>query len=395
MKVSQRAQAVPPSATMAVTTRAKEMKAQGIDVVSFAAGEPDFDTPDFIKEAAIEAMKAGKTGYTATPGIPELRTAIADKLKTENNLDYTPEQIVVNIGAKHSVYESMQAVLDPGDEVLLPTPYWVTYPETIKLAGATAVILETSSETDYKITPEQLGAAITDKTALLMLNSPNNPGGFAYSPEELAALAKVLEGTNVMVISDEIYERLMYGGNKFVSFASLSEDAYNRTLTINGLSKAYAMTGWRVGYTAGPIEAIKAMTRLQSHMTQNPVTFVQYGALAGLKDTTGVVEKMRVEFEKRGNVMADRLNGIEGFKCHQPEGAFYCFPDVAAHYGRVIGGAEINNSMDFAQALLEQAQVAVVPGDPFGCPKNVRLSFACSMEQIEKGIDRIQAWLKA
>lgn len=395
MKVSQRAQAVPPSATMAVTSRAKEMKAQGIDVVSFAAGEPDFDTPDFIKDAAIEAMKAGKTGYTATPGIPELRKAIADKLKAENNLDYTPDQIIVNIGAKHSVYESMQAVLDPGDEVLLPTPYWVTYPETIKLTGATAVVLETTAENGYKITPEQLGAAITDKTALLMLNSPNNPGGFAYSPDELAALAKVLEGTNVMVISDEIYERLMYAGNKFVSFASLSEDAYNRTLTINGLSKAYAMTGWRVGYTAGPLDAIKAMTRLQSHMTQNPVTFVQYGALAGLKDTTGAVEKMRVEFEKRGNVMADRLNAIEGFKCHQPEGAFYCFPDVSAHYGRVIGGTEINNSLDFAKALLEQAQVAVVPGDPFGCPKNVRLSFACAMEQIEKGIDRIQEWLKA
>ncbi|MHC4552749.1 MAG: pyridoxal phosphate-dependent aminotransferase [Planctomycetota bacterium] len=395
MKISQRAQAVPPSATMAVTTRAKEMKAEGIDVVSFAAGEPDFDTPDFIKDAAIEAMKAGKTGYTATPGIPELRQAIADKLKAENGLDYSPAQIVVNIGAKHSVYESMQAVLDPGDEVLLPTPYWVTYPETIKLTGATAVVLETTAETGYKITPEQLGAAITDKTALLMLNSPNNPGGFAYSPDELAALAKVLEGTNVMVLSDEIYERLMYGDNKFVSFASLSEDAYNRTLTINGLSKAFAMTGWRIGYTAGPVEAIKAMARLQSHMTQNPVTFAQYGALAGLQDTTGAVEKMRVEFEKRGNVMADRLNAIEGFKCHQPEGAFYCFPDVSAHYGRVIGGAEINGSMDFAKALLEQAQVAVVPGDPFGCPKNVRLSFATSMEQIEKGIDRIQEWLKA
>lgn len=395
MKVSQRAQAVPPSATMAVTTRAKEMKAQGIDVVSFAAGEPDFDTPDFIKDAAIEAMKAGKTGYTATPGIPELRAAIANKLQTENNLTYKPEQVIVNIGAKHSIYESMQAVLDPGDEVLLPTPYWVTYPETIKLAGATAVILETTAETGYKITPEQLGAAITDKTALLMLNSPNNPGGFAYSPEELAALAKVLEGTDVMVLSDEIYERLMYGSNKFVSFASLSEDAYNRTLTVNGLSKAFAMTGWRMGYTAGPIDAIKAMSRLQSHMTQNPVTFVQYGALAAFKDTTNVVESMRVEFEKRGTVMAERLNAIDGIKCRQPEGAFYCFPDVSAHYGRVIGDAEINDSLSFAQALLEQAQVALVPGDPFGCPKNVRLSFACSMEQIETGIDRIQTWLKA
>lgn len=394
MKTSLRAQSVPPSATMAVSGRAKEMKAQGIDVVSFAAGEPDFDTPDFIKEAAIDALKAGKTGYTATPGIVELRKAIADKLKNENNLDYKPEQIIVNIGAKHSVYESMQAVLDPGDEVILPTPYWVTYPETIKLTGAKAVVVETREENGYKLTAEQLKAAITDKTAMLMLNSPNNPGGFAYSPDELKALASVLEGTDVMVLSDEIYERLMYGGNRFVSFASLSEDAYNRTLTINGMSKAYAMTGWRVGYTAGPIDAIKAMTRLQSHMTQNPVTFVQYGALAALQDTTGAVEKMRVEFEKRGIVMAERLNAIDGFKCHQPEGAFYCFPDVSAHYGRSIGGAVIKDSMDFASALLEQAQVAVVPGDPFGCPKNIRLSFACSMEQIEKGIDRIQQWLQ-
>ncbi|MBC8379558.1 MAG: pyridoxal phosphate-dependent aminotransferase, partial [Planctomycetes bacterium] len=333
-------------------------------------------------------------GYPCTPGIVELRKAIADKLKNENNLDYKPEQIIVNIGAKHSVYESMQAVLDPGDEVILPTPYWVTYPETIKLTGAKAVVVETREENGYKLTAEQLKAAITDKTAMLMLNSPNNPGGFAYSPDELKALASVLEGTDVMVLSDEIYERLMYGGNRFVSFASLSEDAYNRTLTINGMSKAYAMTGWRVGYTAGPIDAIKAMTRLQSHMTQNPVTFVQYGALAALKDTTEAVEKMRVEFEKRGVVMAERLNAIDGFKCHQPEGAFYCFPDVSAHYGRSIGGAVIKDSMDFASALLEQAQVAVVPGDPFGCPKNIRLSFACSMEQIEKGIDRIQQWLQ-
>ena len=394
MKISQRAQSVPPSATMAVTARAKEMKAEGIDVLSFAAGEPDFDTPDFIKDAAIEALKSGKTGYTATPGIPELRKTIAEKLKNENNLGYKPEQIVVNIGAKHSVYESMQAVLDPGDEVILPTPYWVTYPETIKLAGAKAVVVETSAENGYKITPEQLKAAITDRTAMLMLNSPNNPGGFAYSPEELKALAAVLEGTEIMVLSDEIYERLMYGGNKFVSFASLSKDAYNRTLTINGLSKAYAMTGWRVGYTAGPIDAIKAMARLQSHMTQNPVTFAQYGSLSALKDTTGAVEKMRVEFEKRGKVMAERLNAIEGFQCQQPQGAFYCFPDVSAHYGRTIGGVTFNNSMDFASALLEQAQVAVVPGDPFGSPKNIRLSFACAMEQIEKGIDRIQQWLQ-
>ena len=393
MKVSKKAQSVPPSATIAVTTRAKEMKAAGIDVVGFAAGEPDFDTPDFIKEAAIEAMKAGKTGYTATPGTVELRQAICDKLLKENGLTYTTDQIVVNIGAKHSVYESMQAVLDEGDEVILPTPFWVTYPETVKLAGAIAKIVETKKENSYKLTADELKAAITDKTALLVLNSPNNPGGFTYTPEELMELAKVLEGTDVMVISDEIYERLIYGDTKFVSFASLSEDAYNRTLTINGLSKAFAMTGWRLGYTAGPVDAIKAMGRLQSHMTQNPVTFVQSAAIAALTDTTGAVETMRVEFEKRGVYLADRLNAIEGVTCHQPTGAFYCFPDVSAHYGRTIGGVEITDSMAFAKTLLEQSNVAVVPGAPFGCPANVRLSFATSMEQIAEGLDRIEKWL--
>jgi aspartate aminotransferase len=378
---------------MAVAARAKAMKAEGIDVVSYGAGEPDFDTPDFIKDAAIAALKAGKTKYTATPGILELRQAISDKFKADNGLDYTPDQIIVNIGAKHSIYESMQAVLDPGDEVILPTPYWVTYPETIKLAGATAKVLETKSENGYKVTPEELKAAITGKTALFMLNSPNNPGGFSYSPAELSALAKVLEGTDVMVLSDEIYEKLMYAGNKFASFASLSEDAYNRTLTINGLSKAYAMTGWRLGYTAGPLEAIKAMGRLQSHMTQNAVTFAQEAAITALKDTTGVVEKMRAEFEKRGKHMAKRLNAIDGIECDQPTGAFYCFPDVSKHYGKTIGGADITDSMSFAAALLEQAEVALVPGTPFGCPNNIRLSFACSMEQIDKGLDRLEKWL--
>ena len=393
MKISARAQSVPPSATMAVATKAKEMKAAGIDVVSYGAGEPDFDTPDFIKDAAIAALKAGKTGYTPTPGIPELRKAISEKFKRDNGLDYAPEQIVVNLGAKHSVYEAMQAVLDPGDEVILPTPYWVTYPETIKLAGATTKLLETKRENDYKVTAEELKAAITDKTTLFMLNSPNNPGGFSYSPEELESLAKVLEGTSVMVLSDEIYEKLMYGGHKFVSFASLSEDAYNRTLTINGLSKCYAMTGWRLGYTAGPLDAIKAMTRLQSHMTQNPVSFAQEAAVVALREGEAEIEKMRIEFEKRGAHMCKRLNAMDGVLCGEPTGAFYCFPDVSKHYGRTIGGADITESMSFASALLEQANVALVPGSPFGCPNNVRLSFACSMEQIDKGLDRLEKWL--
>ncbi len=393
MKVSQRAQAVPPSATIAVTSRAKEMKAQGKDVLGFAAGEPDFDTPDFIKEAAIQALKQGQTKYTPAAGTPALRKAIAEKLKKENNLDYTFEQIVANLGAKHSVYMAMQAVIDPGDEVLLPTPYWVSYPEMTQLAGGKPVILETTAQGGYKITPEQLKSAITDKTTLLVLNSPNNPGGFCYSPDELRALADVLVGTQVTVLSDEIYERLVYGQTKFLSFAAISQDAYNRTLTVNGLSKSFSMTGWRLGYTAGPLEVIKAMSRMQDHMTQNPVTFTQPAAIAALQDTTGAVETMRVEFEKRGRFMADKLNAIEGVHCIEPQGAFYCFPDVSAHYGRVIGGVTLTGSMDFAAALLEQALVAVVPGEPFGSPKNVRLSFACSMEQIEKGIARIQKWL--
>ena len=394
MKVSKRAQAVPPSATMAVATRAKELKAQGVDVVSYGAGEPDFDTPQYIKDAAITALNAGKTGYTPTPGIPELRKAISEKFLAENGLKYAPEQIIVNIGAKHSVYESLQAVIDEGDEVIMPRPYWVTYPEAIKLAGGVAKVVETKAANGYKMTPDELKAAITDKTALLMLNSPNNPGGFLYTPEELAALAKVLEGTDIMVLSDEIYERLVYEGSKFVSFASLSDDAYNRTITINGFSKAYAMTGWRLGYTAGPLDIIKAMGRLQGHMTQNPVNFAQYAGVAAFDDKEGIVEKMRVEFEKRGKHMAARLNAMEGVECPEPTGAFYCFPDVSSHYGKAIGGAKIENSMDFASVLLDQANVAIVPGGPFGCNDNVRLSFACSMEQIDKGLDRIEKWLK-
>jgi len=394
MKISKRAQEVPASATIAVTARAKELKAQGVDVVGFGAGEPDFDTPEYIKQAAIEALKAGQTKYTAAAGIIQLKSAIADKLQKDNGLNYSPEQVIVNIGGKHSVYEAMQAILDPGDEVILPTPYWVTYPETIKLAGATAKIIQTDKSSGYKITPAQLEEAINEKTAMLLINSPNNPGGFTYTPDELKAIAKVLEKTNIYVISDEIYEKLIYGKTEFVSFASLSEDAYNRTLTLNGFSKAFSMTGWRLGYTAGPLDVIKAMGRLQSHMTSNPVTFGQYAAIAALGPPADeAIEKMRQEFERRGKYMAERLNSIDGVDCSEPTGAFYCFPDVSSHYGRNINGAKITGSMDFVKALLEQANVALVPGLPFGCDNNVRLSFACSLEQITKGLDRLQEWL--
>jgi len=394
MKISKRAQAVPPSATLAVSSRAKELKAQGIDVIGFGAGEPDFDTPDYIKEAAIKALNAGRTKYTPAAGTIELKTAIAEKLKTENGLEYTANQVIVNIGAKHSVGEAMQAVLDPGDEVILPAPYWVTYTEAIKLADAAAKIIRTDKANSYKITPAQLKEAVNEKTAMLVLNSPNNPGGFTYTPDELTALAKALEGTNIYVLSDEIYEKLIYGKTEFVSFASLSKDAYNRTLTVNGFSKTFAMTGWRLGYTAGPLEVIKAMARLQSHTTSNAVTFGQAAAIVALNDTGGAVEKMRQEFERRGKYMSQRLNSIEGVQCCEPTGAFYCFPDVSAHYGRNINGTKITGSMDFAKALLEQANVAVVPGLPFGCDENVRLSFACSLEQITKGLDRLEIWLK-
>ena len=394
MKVSKRAQAVPDSATLAVSSRAKELKAKGLDVITFGAGEPDFDTPDYIKDAAVEALKAGQTKYTAARGIVELRTIIAEKLWKENGLKYNPDQIIVNIGGKHSVYEAMQAVLDPNDEVILGTPYWVTYPEAVKLAGATSKIIQTDKDNGYKITPSQLKEAITEKTAMLLINSPNNPGGFTYTPEELKRIAKTVEGTTVTVLSDEIYEKLIYGDTKFVSFASLSDDAYDRTLTLNGFSKTFAMTGWRLGYTAGPLEVIKAMGRLQSHMTSNPVTFAQYAAIAALGDQAGqTIEKMRIEFEKRAKYMAQRLNSIEGIICSEPTGAFYCFPDVSSHYGRNINDVKINGSMDFAKALLEQANVALVPGEPFGCDNNVRLSFACSLEQITKGLDRLEKWL--
>jgi aspartate aminotransferase len=393
MKVSKRAQAVPPSATLAVTARAKELKAQGVNVVAFGAGEPDFDTPQYIKEAAIAALKAGKTKYTPASGTIELKRAIAEKLRRDNGLEYQPEQIAVNIGAKHSVYNAMQAVLDHGDVVILPTPYWLTYPEAVKLAGAKAKVVKTSRKNDYKITPEQLKKAIGSKTRMLVLNSPNNPGGFTYTPEELAELARVLEGTEVVVLSDEIYERLIYGSTRFVSFASLSKDAYDRTLTINGFSKTYSMTGWRLGYTAGPVDVIKAIGRLQDHSTSNPVTFAQDAAIAALKDPNNEVEKMRLEFEKRAQYMAEQLNAIKGVKCPQPTGAFYCFPDVSAHYGKSKGGVEIKGSMDFAKALLEQAKVAVVPGLPFGCDKNIRLSFATSIENITEGLNRLENWL--
>jgi len=394
MKLSKRVAKIQPSVTLAITNKAKQMKAQGIDVVGFGAGEPDFDTPDNIKAAAKKALDEGYTKYTPVPGSPELKDAIIAKLKRDNGLEYRRENIIVSVGAKHSIYNAAQALLEEGDEVIIPAPYWVSYPDITLLAGATPVIVEAKQSTGFKITAGQLENAITPKTKLVVLNSPSNPTGAAYSKAELEELAHVIVKNDIAVMSDEIYEKLIYGRTRFVSFASLSEDAYKRTLTLNGFSKAFSMTGWRLGYTAGPLEALKAMARMQDHMTSNPVTFAQYAALAALgPQAKDAIERMRREFERRAAFMAGRLNRIPGVECPEPTGAFYCFPDVSAHYGRTIHGTRITGSMEFAQALLEQANVAVVPGLPFGCDKNIRLSFACSMEQIAKGLDRLEQWL--
>ena len=389
MDLSERIQALPASATIAITAKAKQMQADGVDVVSFAAGEPDFDTPEFIKDAAKAALDAGDTKY-----IPQkakaLCQAIAAKMTDVNNVPTAPDEVVVTFGGKHALYDACQVLIDPGDKVLIPAPYWVSYPEMVKLAGGQPVFLHAGAERGFKISPDQLRAAAGD-AKLLVLNSPSNPTGVTYTPDELAALAEVVLETDLLVFSDEIYENLIYGDTRFVSFASLDERLRDRTLTVNGLAKTFAMTGWRLGWAAGPRELIDAIRRLMSHETTNPVSFAQAAALAAYTDPRAdeTVEAMRCEFETRGRHMAERLNAIAGVHCVQPTGAFYCFPDVSGHYGRTIGGAEVTDSMSFATAALEQANIAVVPGGAFGEDRCVRLSFATSLEKIDKGLDRL------
>ncbi len=394
MKLSDRISCVAASATIAITTRAKEMQAEGIDVVSFGAGEPDFDTPDFIKQAAKEALDAGDTKYNPKSG-KKLQKAIADKLAKENNINVEPSQVVVTFGGKHAIYDVCQVLINPGDKVLLPAPYWVSYTEMIKLAGGEPVILETSPESNFKITPQQILDSGKDAKGII-INSPSNPTGSTYTPQELAALAEAVLEADLFVISDEIYEKLIYGDTKFVSFAALDERLSERTVTVNGLAKTFSMTGWRLGWAAGPKDVIGAIRRLMSHETTNPVSFAQAGALAAYTDPQAAkaVESMRKEFEKRGKHMAERLNAIDGVKCNQPTGAFYCFPDVSSHYEKTLAGVEVNDSMSFAKAALEGVKVAIVPGSAFGEDKCVRLSFATSLENINKGIDRLEELLK-
>ncbi len=395
MTLSQRIQQVSASPTIAITAKAKQMQASGIDVVSFGAGEPDFDTPQFIKDAAAKALQAGDTKYTPRDGAA-LKKAIAEKLAKENGLQVEPSQVIVTFGGKHALYEAFQVLVDPGDEVLIPAPYWVSYPEQVKLAGGKPVILETTPENNFKIQPEQIIEASKNGAKILVLNSPSNPTGVMYTRKELEAIAEAVLKTNLIVFADEIYEKLLYGSEPFVSFATLHEDLPARTLTFNGLAKTFSMTGWRLGWVAGPSEIISAMGRLLSHETTNPVSFAQAGALEAYTcpGAGQVIEEMRQEFDKRGKHMFERLTALPNVTCVKPDGAFYCFPDISAHYGRTLGGVDVTDSLSFAKAALESVNVALVPGVAFGEDRCVRLSFATSMENIDKGLDRLAELLK-
>lgn len=395
--LADRVSLVSESITLAVSAKANAMKKAGIDVVGFGAGEPDFDTPVFIKEAAKASLDKGQTKYTPTPCIPELKAAIAAKFNRENGLPYKPEQITTGAGGKHCLYMAFMAVVNPGDEVLIPSPYWVSYPEQVKLAGGMPKIIRGEQSNGFKIKPQQLERAIGPRTRVLVMNSPSNPAGHAYTPDELRALAEVVaKHPEVVVFSDEIYEKLVYDGLKFVSFATLHPALLEQTLTFNCHSKSFAMTGWRVGYVGGPKPVIDAMNKLQSQMTSHITSFVQMAAATALNEPAGAqsIESMRLEFEKRGRHMWERLSALPKVTCVRPQGAFYCFPDVSAYFGKTVGETKITDAVSFAAALLEKAHVAVVPGNDSGFDTHVRLSFATSMQQIDKGLDRIADFLK-
>lgn len=393
MNYSKKAMNITPSITLAITAKAKELKGAGVDVVSFGAGEPDFNTPKNIMHAAIKSMEEGKTKYTPTSGIIELREAICKKLKEDNNLNYNSNQIIVSTGAKQCLADVFMAILNPGDEVIVPIPYWVSYPELIKLADGVPVFVEGKEENDYKYTLESLNKVVNDNTKAIIINSPNNPTGTVYSIEELKEIAEFAKKHDLIIISDEIYEKLIYDGKKHVSVASLSEDAYNRTIVINGFSKSYAMTGWRLGYAAGNAEVIKLMTSVQSHVTSNTNSIAQYAGVEALNGPKDEIEKMVKKFEERRNLMIDRIKRITGLSIIRPEGAFYVMINLENYLGKSINENIINNSVDFSRELLEHEKVAVIPGSAFGLDKYIRLSYATSEELILKGLDRIESFL--
>jgi aspartate aminotransferase len=394
LTLSKVAAAVQPSATLAAAARAKQMKAEGVPILDFSLGEPDFPTPEHICAAATQAMKAGHTHYTPAAGIPELRSAIARRYQKIFGIRYAPEQVIVSNGAKHSLYTALAATVGPGDEVIIPTPYWVSYSDIVEITGARPVLVPTTAESGFKMSPGQLRAAVTPHSKLVMLNSPANPTGTVYTRQELEALADVVLETKLGVLSDEIYEQLVYGSAKATCFATLRPGLAERTITVSGASKSYAMTGWRMGWSLGPAAVIKAMGNLQSQQTGNPSSISQYATLAALEGEQTCVEEMRREFEARRELVCGRLARIPGIRLNVPDGAFYAFFDVSGLFGRPLTGKTVRDSAAFCNAALETAQVNMVPGSAFGAEGYVRLSFAASREQLVGGLDRLERWLK-
>lgn len=392
--ISKKISNIAPSMTLAIDAKLKQMVADGVKVYGFGAGEPDFDTPEYIRNAAVEAINKGVTRYTAAQGTMELRKAICAKLQRENNLNYEPNQIIASSGAKHSLSNTFAAILNPGDEVVVPIPYWVSYTEIIKLNDGIPVLVETKKENNFKMTREELEKAITSRTRAILLTSPNNPTGAVYSERELQDIAEVAVAKKLFVVADEIYERLVYGGRKHISIASLGGDIKELTIVINGMSKAYAMTGWRLGYAAGNEKVIKAMSSVQSHAVSHPSSITQFASTAALNGPQDDVHKMVAEFEKRSIFMYDRINSIEGLSCLKPEGAFYVFADISRYLGRELCGVKLNSSLDFAQIMLEKGHVAVIPGAAFGADNYIRLSYATSMEVIKNGLDIFESFIK-
>ena len=388
--LSQKINKIQPSATLSITAKAKQLKSKGIKVISFGAGEPDFDTPQNVKQKLIEALNKGLTKYTPTAGIPELKQAIVEKLKQENNLEYTPDEVIVCCGAKHAIFNAVCALVDDGDEVLVPSPYWVSYPEMINFAGGKFIPIPTDEKTNFKITSEILKKYITPKTKLLILNYPSNPTGMTYTKEELEDIAKVLVENQIYCISDEIYEKLVYDSLTHTSIASLNEEIKKLTITINGLSKAYSMTGWRVGYACGSKEIIKAMNNLQDHSTSNITTFVQYASVEALKNSAQFVSMMVSEFEKRRNYIVEEINKIPYLKTIKPQGAFYVWVNIKELKGKKFNGQVITDSLKLSEILLEEVKVVVVPGFAFGDDDYIRLSYATSLEDIKEGIENIK-----
>jgi len=383
--------AIEESMTLAITAKAKQLKDSGVNIVSFGAGEPDFNTPKNIRDFAIARIEKGGNGYTEASGLLDLKKAVCQKLYTDNGLSYSPKQIVVSSGAKHSLFNALQTICNPGDEVIIPSPYWVSYYELTKMADAVPVLVEAEASNSFKVTVAQLESAVTDKTKGLLINSPNNPTGAVYTEEELREIGAFATKHDLYIISDEIYEKLVYG-EKHVSIASLSQDLYDRTIVVNGLSKAYAMTGWRIGYTASSVTIANVMANIQSHATSNPNTIAQYAGIEALNGDQSTIEEMRKAFELRKDYMVKAISEIPNVSCVEPKGAFYVMVNISHYKGKMVDDVMIKDSLDFAAVLIEKANIAVIPGIAFGVDDYIRLSYATSMENIVEGLGRLKAF---